>query len=273
MRGIIFSWHIPAWVGILAVILLATNKPCLAGAWPVPRGTTLAIIDFQTSNSNEQYGPSGKLVSRRGYQKIEIAPYIEHGLSDELTLIGRANLLKQSIEIPGSVKASTTINEVEAGFRYHVYTLSDMLFSLQSGLILHTARQGDDAYDSQSGDLDKKFGVLLGRSSTIFGIPSFNSLETSYIFHDHTKPDEVKTDAVLGFGLGEGTLLMIKSLNSFSVGTTPAMPSNINSSKIGVQLMERVHPLLSMGGAITQTIAGQNTTRETLFSISLWYHL
>ncbi|MDE1173555.1 MAG: hypothetical protein PW790_07765 [Parvibaculaceae bacterium] len=258
---------------VFACGVLASGTPCTAGAWPQPPGTTLLIIDLQTSSTDREYDQNGKLVARRNYQKVEVAPYLEHGLTDDLTLVGRTSLLKQSSDVPGGTIASTTITEVEAGLRYHAFTISGMLVSIQPGLIYHTALTDDDPYTSKAGDIDKKIAILLGRSSTLLGIPTFTSTESAYIFHDHNRPDEVKTDVTLGFGSGEGTLFMIKSFNSVSVGTSPLTPSHVISSKLGFQLVERVHPLLSIGGGITQTIAGQNTTKETLFGLTLWYHL
>ncbi|MDE1173554.1 MAG: hypothetical protein PW790_07760 [Parvibaculaceae bacterium] len=231
------------------------------------------MFDMETGTTSREYDRNGKVVSRRDYKSTGITPYIEHGLTDDLTLVGRISWLKQSIDTPGAPSSSAKLTELEAGLRYHVFTISGFLVSIQPGLIFHRASTNNSPHTDKETALDKEIALMVGRGFSLFGLPTFISLEGNYIFQDHDRPDEVDGDMTLGFALSDKTFFIVRSLNSTSLGTYPLAPSRVTSSRIGFQLVQRIHPQFSIGGGITQSIAGQNTTKDTLFGLTLWYHL
>ena len=51
------------------------------------------IFPITITNSGQAYDSAGKLFSRSHYDKTEISPYVEYGLSKSLTLIGELSYI------------------------------------------------------------------------------------------------------------------------------------------------------------------------------------
>ena len=257
--------------GVLCAALCAAQAR--AGGWPLAPGETEAILSISRLSVHERYNSSGKRRWTSHYRKLEISPYIEHGLSDSLTLVGELAYMEESTNFFGREFEDSGLSRIKLGARQVLGEWNDTLFSVQPLLTFHLLGSADDPAATESGDIDADFGIVLARSEEIFGLPFFSVQEIAYRFRDNGRPDEVRTDITLGMKPRPGTMLLLKSLNEGALKMT-SRGDLYRSSKIGFSVVQELPqadaPGWSMELGMEQTVFGRSTVDGTTVRLALW---
>ena len=172
--------HFARWLISGCILFCLADNPAFAGAWPQPPGSTLAIVSVTHSLAHRQYDVTGNAISRGRVRKIEAQLYVEHGLTDYLTLIGQVARSTDQTEAFDRQFTQGAFRRVELGARAHLFTWEETLYSVDAIVAMHTAFEGDDPAASHSGDLDYEFGLTTGSPTTILGFEAFSESRVAY---------------------------------------------------------------------------------------------
>ena len=263
--------HFARWLISGCILFCLADNPAFAGAWPQPPGSTLAIVSATHSLAHRQYDVTGNAISRGRFRKIEAQLYVEHGLTDYLTLIGQVARSTDQTEAFDRQFTQGAFRRVELGARAHLFTWEETLYSVDAIVAMHTAFEGDDPAASHSGDLDYEFGLTTGSPTTILGFEAFSESRVAYRHRPGIRPSEARADITLGIYLEEDWLVMIKSNTQNSLGKTPSPLGHFWSSKGELSIVHRLQPGFNIETATFRTFLGRNTLKETGLKIAFWY--
>lgn len=259
---------------VCAVALLLTIPEAWAGGWPLAPGTGEIITSVTFLSADERYEADGSRRATSRYTKLEIAPYLEYGLTAKLTAIGEAAWASETTDYFGTEYSNSGVARLKAGLRYALGSWNETLFSLQPVATLHLMSAGDDPAATGRGDLDAELAVVMARSETLSGFDIFSVQEVAYRWRDQGRPDDVRADVTLGIRPWAGGLLLLKSLNTVAVKETAA-GDLYQSSKLGLSLVQALPEAVASGwhaeAGIEQTIVGRSTVHDTTGKIALWY--
>lgn len=258
---------------VCAVALLLTIPEAWAGGWPLAPGTTETITSLTWLTADERYDAGGNKVWTSRYTKLEISPYVEYGLTGNLTLIGELAWSREKTEYFGTEFRNDDLSRLKAGGRLALGVWEDTLFSLQPLFTLNLAGTGDDPAATESGDIDSELALVLARSETLSGLDIFSVQEIAYRYRDSSRPDEVRADITLGLKPRTGTMLLMKSLNTVAV-TSASNGDRHSTSRLALSVVQALPETLAPGWSVEagaeQTIFGRSTIHDTTVRIALW---
>lgn len=262
-----------AWAAAVAAVL-NLSPAAFAGGWPLPRGEGEVIVAYSSHRADERYENSGKKHWTSSYTKHELSPYAEYGLFDRLTLVGEAAWREESTDYFGHRFEDRGFSRVKAGARFSIGTWNDTLFSAQSLVTMHLADAGDDPAATRRGDMDAEIGLVLARNEKLLGLDMFSVQELAWRWRDSGRPDQIRADITLGTKLRPGTMLLLKSLNTGSIGATETGEYYL-SGKIAISLAQElprsIAPGVSVEAGMERTAFGRSAIDETAFRLALWY--
>lgn len=255
----------------IAICAVAFTGTVQAGAWPQANGETQVIVSLSHSLAHRQFDATGNAVSRGRFRKIEAQLYFEHGLSDEVTLIGQVARSTDQTEAFGRHFTQGAFRRVELGARAHLFSWDETLYSLDTLISLHTAFEGTDPAASRSGDLDFEVGLTTGAPSTILGFNAFNENRVAYRHRPGNRPAEARVDITLGIYFSDAWLVMLKSNTQNSIGRTPSPLGHFWSNKGELSVVHTLQPGFAIETAAFRTFLGRNALKETGLKVAFWY--
>jgi hypothetical protein len=258
-------------IAVLVIFVTIARQPAIAGAWPQAEGDTLAIISLSHSLAHRQFDPQGNAVSRGRFRKIETQLYVEHGLTERVTLLGQVARSTEQTEVLGLHFTQSDFRRVEAGARVFLFEWEETLYSIDALASLHTAFEGDDPAASNSGDLDFEFGLTTGGATTLFGWEAFSESRVAYRYRPGIRPAEARADISMGVRFTDDWLLMMKSSTQNSVGKTPSPLGHYLWSKGELSVVHTLETGFAIETAAFRTFLGRNALKETGLKVAFWY--
>lgn len=243
----------------------------LAGAWPQTQGETEVIVSVSHALAHRTFDQTGNAVSRGRFKKVETQIYIEHGLTERLTLVGEAARSTDKSEAFGREFTDTQFRRLELGARAYLFTWEETLYSVDAMAILNASSGGDDPAASQSGDLDYEFAVDTGAPIMFMGLFGFSAQRFAYRYRPGIRPSVASADATLGLNWGPDWITMLKSSNEYSIGRTPSPRGHYWSSKAEFSVVHRLQPGFAIEAGAFRTFVGRNVLKETGLKLALWY--
>ena len=261
-----------ALVGIAAGVAFAGEAR--SGGWPLAAGTGEIILTASRLSAGERYESDGSKRWTSSYTKYEISPYAEYGLTAKLTLIGETAWKRETTDFFGMKFEDSGFSRVKAGARYAIGTWQETLLSVQPLVTLHLDGAGDDPAATKRGDIDAELGIVLARNETLLGMNLFSVQEVAWRYRDRSRPDQIRADISIGGKPLDGTMLLLKSLNTASLASTPS-GELYRSSKLAISIVQDlpadIAPGIALEAGMERTIAGQSTVADTTWRIGLWY--
>jgi hypothetical protein len=253
---------------------MAFAEEASSGGWPLAAGTGEIIITGSRLTAGERYDSDGNKRWTSRYTKYEVTPYVEYGLSDDLTLIGEAAWRRETTDFFGTTFEDKGFSRLKAGARYAIGTWQETLFSIQPLVTLHLDDAGDDPAATKSGDIDAELGLVLARNETVFGMKIFSVQEFAWRYRDAGRPDQFRADITFGGKPLPGTMLLLKSLNTASA-TSTSTGELYRSSKLAISLVHdlpaHIAPGMALEAGMERTIAGRSAIDDTTWRIALWH--
>jgi hypothetical protein len=246
--------------------------PALAGAWPQAPGALQIILPFTTTRATETYDDDGKSQRRNRFTKQELSPYIEYGLSRNITLVSTLALTHERSSWLGSTTSDRSLSRIEAGARLALGTWQDTLFSLQPLVAWHGSESTSDPFASRRGDIDGELDLTMGQNFQWLGMEGFTDNLIGIRVRPADRPSELKANLTIGVRPTARTMLMLKSESyaAFSGGGGPN-PANLRSSKLGISFVRELDKTVSMEFAGMASVSGRNTIKERSLGFALWY--
>ena len=244
-----------------------------SGGWPLPKGETEVILSISRLSADERYDSSGDRRWKSNYRKLEISPYAEYGLGDELTLIGEFAYMRESTNFFGRKIGNDAFSRLKLGARQVLGEWNGTLFSVQPVVVFHFEGEAADPAATGSGDIDGDIALVLARNEKIAGLTVFSVQEVAWRYRNDGRPDEVRADIVIGTKPWDGGMLLLKSLNEGALDMT-AQGDLYRSSKLGFSIVQELPradaPGWSAEIGIEQTVFGRSTIDGSTLRIALW---
>lgn len=234
-----------------------------ASAWPAPAGKTQAIAKYERQSAGQGFDSQGRLVNI-GQRRDETASvFVEHGLSERLTLQAKAGVTRghdQWVDYSGR-------GPIELGLRWAVRrddhsALSVLLGAAEAG----AGRNAGYAAPGQ-GSLDLEARVLYGRSATWRGRPVYLDVQAARLKREGLA-DENRLDVTLGLRATSKVLVLAQTY----AGEAERRGANSRWLKSEVSVV-RTFGSWSAQLGWRDTVTGRETARDRGVVLALWRNL
>lgn len=283
-----------------------------AAAWVQPKGSGQFILTNSYYESSRSFNKSGNNTkSLTSFRKEETNPFIEYGLTDNITIGLNAFVQKATFEKsnPSSavfdfrqcgvsnnnfaVKSTQNIFESEIFLRRKLYERNNFIFSMQPLIKTPCAVADDSGMKFINGTMDAEMRLLAGygfkweQSATGIKRPfagqyHFAGLETAYRKRGDNFSDQLKIEGTGGFRLNNKTLFMVQVFSVISTGQEPVSGAftnvgvvveedNYYSLKTQLSAIRQIKNNSSLQLSIFKDVAGKNSGNGGGLSAAIWY--
>ncbi len=259
--------------GIMKIWLrLAVLAACLvfpaaaeASAWPQATGDTQIIISYEPGNADKGFDANGdKSLSLDKWKTNEASLYVDHGVSERLTLTAKVNYRDYTTD---SGRFSG-LSSIEAGGRWTVKRTDDFVFALgASAEGLGKGRRTD--FDlSTKGGTDYDLRAYAGKSFRFMGKPAFIDLQAARHLRQY-EASQWRVDATLGLKPSPKWMVMAQV---FAGRTDKESWGHAAWTNTELSVVRRFGPQqkTSVQLGLRQTTAGRNVPAVKAVVVSLW---
>jgi hypothetical protein len=234
-----------------------------AGAWPMAPGRTQAIAKYERSDARQGYDPDGVLVAIDSRREETLSVFVEHGLTQRLTLQAKAGVTRghdKWVEYSGR-------GPIELGLRWTARrddrsSLAVYLGAGEAGV----GRNAGYAAPGQ-GSLDLEARVLYGRSAVWKGREVFVDLEAARLKRQGLA-DETRIDATLGVRPAKHWLVLAQTY----AGQADRRPVRSRWVKNEVSVVRAFGDWSAQVGW-RDTLIGRETARDRGVVLAMWRRL
>jgi hypothetical protein len=256
------SARLIAWA---CVLTLLTSSGAEAGAWTKRKYDGLFIAGLGVHWLDPYDRPANQ-----GHLKAELSVYLEYGLTDRITLVGRGAVQQLHHRIRPTKKKpappQSGIGGLELGARIGLMQRAAWASSVQvmAGIPGSGENWINEAFGARGGDVDIR--AQLGRS---LGTSAFIEAAAGVRLRGEGASNEVRLDLTAGCDFILGTRLMMQTYSVWALG-----PSQIGPSYTGHRLQASL--LAPTRGAnmaqisVLTTVNKQRMREETAFIASVW---
>jgi hypothetical protein len=203
----------------------------MAGAWPEPAGETQAIFKFEDEQAGSAFDPSGNKVSIPHLSDDNLSVFVEHGLTDRLTLQGQAGLTQGKDEFI----SYSGRGPIALGLRYALIKRPTWVFSVYVGGVYDGVGRNAGYALPHQGTSDVEVRALFGKSGVWRKRAVFIDLEAARLVRQGLA-DETHLDATAGVEFAKGWQLFLQSYN----GRADSSPVAPEWSKVETSLVRRL---------------------------------
>jgi len=180
---------------LLIGILCCWNFPAHAGAWLMPEGEGLAITQLTHFTSDSYWDARGARQSQDRFSKWEIQPYVEYGLTPNLTIGGSAYL--QQVQQGGDKNRG--IADPELFLRTIVWQRGAQVVSLQPLIKLPSRFEHNESNPrGGSASTDAELSLLYGHSLHLLSDRDYLDARIGYRERTGNLNGQFKADIALG---------------------------------------------------------------------------
>lgn len=237
-----------------------------AGAWAQARGKGLLITSFGAHRLDAPMG-EGWL------RKRESAAYLEYGLTDRLTAVGRIgwqdleDIYDGSGEAGPGVVAVNALGGTEAGLRHQIIDRGRWAVSVQGLATFRLSGENSNnvGYGEGGGDLDGR--ILAGRS---IGAHGFAEVQIGYRNRDSLSSHEARLDMAAGTRLSGRIRLMIQTYSVWSVGNNRDGIQRYHGHRAQAAALYDLTAQSAVSLAVLGTVDARNLADEQALLVSVW---
>ena len=244
------------------VALILPLSPAVAGAWPKAAGETQVIVKYERQDAEDDFDSDGDEIGRLLDRIEENATlYIEHGLTDRLTLQAKASLTKGEdgvVDYEGR-------GPIELGLRANLWRGEVGAVSAYAGVAFAGEGLNAQYAPAGAGDIDFEARLLAGRSGRLGDRPMFGEVQLGGVVRQGL-PDEARLDATFGLEPADSWLLLAQSYYGRALADGP----DPQWLKLEGSVVKRFGPLALQAGW-RETIAGRRVPRDGGPLIGVWF--
>ena len=255
---------------LLAIGLLGSATPALAGAWTLDAGTGALVVTGTTSQANSVFDSGSKLRPIPRYSKDEAQALIEYGVTNWFTAMLQPSLQHVDIAAPFSAQRSG-LGYTDIGGRARIWSDSSWVVSAQATFRIPGVFDKTNPAAIGYTDSEIELRGLAGYSFKAGTLPAFIDLEVAQRYRLGGPPNEFRTDITFGIRPAERWLLLTQSFNVLSEGAGTWGFGSFAYHKFQLSAVYAVTPTLSLQLGGYSTYWGRNALQENGLVVGAWY--
>lgn len=259
------------------VLAAAVSSHAFAAGWTQPKGKTQAIVTARYYTTDEYFDNSGHSQSQPTYDKYEINPYFEYGLTDTITLGANVFLDYVSQDVPGALQSDNYgLSDTELFARFRVYKDEANVFSLQPLIKLPSVYSRSGSPRSGGDQTDIELAAQGGHNFSLVGVPAFTTLSAAYRHRFEDPADQVKLDWVVGAHLTDRFMLLpqLSYTGRVNAPVNPAFTQSgsddYNLLKLQLSAVYSITPDWSAELGVFDHVSGKNTGSGGGVTLAVW---
>jgi hypothetical protein len=201
---------IRARVGIFLIVsgvgLFAAGR-CHAGAWTQQTGSALLITTLNVYSTNEYRDNGGDKHNQPRFTQTSLAPYLEYGLADGLTVGGSA-YLEDVHQRQAARDNNIGITDPELFARYRLYRDNEWALALQPLVKLPSYYESNALPRSGTRHWDGELAFQAGRNFKAFSRQHFLEADIGYRVRGGPSGNQLRASLTLGMTLSPRWTLM-----------------------------------------------------------------
>lgn len=242
-----------------------------AGAWNQRAGEGQVISTSFWSNAGEIFNDDYDAVPLRGFTKTETRLYLEHGVTDWLTLVGNGGLQTLNFRDGDSRFDFDGLDDVELGLQFKVHAREGLATALRASYIIDS-RLDNLAIDLLRGGDQFELRGLIGQSDeTILG-DFFYDAQIAARTEKFKRVDASQVALTIGFKPTQRWLLMSQNYFNYSdadkVDVFDIAEQTQFTSTLSIARQYKPGRYIQLGAG--QTFFGQNIVKERSLFMGLW---
>ena len=262
----VFSQH----VIVLSCSLFICGE-AQAGAWNQRAGEGQIISTSFWSNAGQIFNDEYDAVPLRGFTKTETRLYLEHGVTDWLTIVGNGGVQTLNFRDGDSRFDYDGLDDTELGLQFKMREAEGISTALRVSYVIDS-QLDNRAVDVLRGGDQYELRALLGQSrETIVG-DFFYDAQIAARTKEFDKLDGAQGAITLGWRPTSRWLIMSQSYANFSDDDKIdgfEVPEQMQlSSTVSVARQYKPGRYVQFGAG--QTLFGQNIVKERSLFIALW---
>lgn len=194
---------------------LSAASAAWAGAWLQPKDRGLFLVQAGFYSTDRFYSTDGSEQSQPTYSKIELTPYVEYGLLQNLT-IGATAYLQDAFQ---SGDSNLGIADPQIFARSELWSDDTQHLSLQPLVKFASSFEHGSPPRGGSRSTDFELSLLYGRSFHLVSTHDYLDLRGGYRLRANRLGDQFLADMAVGFGITEHWLVIPAFRQIISLGT------------------------------------------------------
>lgn len=251
----------------LAALAVCLIFPAMAeaGAWPQATGDTQVIISYEPGNADKGFDANGdKTLSLDKWKTNETSIYVDHGISERLTLTGKVNYRNYATD----TERFSGLSSIEVGGRWTVKRRDSFVFALGVRIEgLGKGRRSDFDLGTKGG-IDYDLRAYAGKSFKLLGKPAFIDLQAARHLRQY-EANEWRIDATLGVKPSSKWMVMAQVFSGRTDKESWGHAAWTNT-ELSVVRSFGPQPRTSVQLGLRQTTAGRNVPAVNAVVVSLW---
>ncbi len=198
-------------------MIAAAAGPACAGAWPEPKGETLAILKYEPASADQAIDVNGEWVSIPRQTDDNLSLYVEHGITSRLTFQGKLGYTRghdDFVSYDGR-------GPIEAGLRYAVVDTGRTEVAVYAGATWDGVGRNAGYAAPGQGSADYELRLLGGRSGTAWRRHVFVDAEIARVWRTGL-PNETHVDLTVGMDVTRNWLLLSQTYAGMADGGADA---------------------------------------------------
>lgn len=257
-------------IGLVA--LVPVNA--LAAAWTQDAGDWQLINNIFYYGTDSYRDASGQKSKQPFYNKIEYNPYLEYGLSDDVTLGLSPSFQYVRQDIPAVDADNIGLADTEFFVRKRIFWDGQNVLSIQPLVKIPGPYDNDDTPSLGQGQTDAELKLLYGHA---FDDAHYLNLEAGYRYRFAAPGDELRFNAAYGYRPASDWLLLFEGQGIFAVegagGNTAFISNSADYDLVKLQ-MSAVYFLTEQTGlqiGAFNHVYARNTGEGGGVIVSLWH--
>jgi protein XagA len=255
---------------MLAIGLIGSATPALAGAWTLDAGTGALVLTGTASQANSVFDSGSRLRPIPRYSKDEAQALIEYGVTNWFTAMFQPSLQHVDIAAPFSAQRSG-LGYTDIGGRARIWSDTSWVVSAQATFRIPGVFDKTNPAAIGYTDSEIELRGLAGYSFKAGTLPAFVDLEVAQRYRLGGPPNEFRTDITFGIRPAERWLLLAQSFNVLSEGAGSWGFGSFAYHKFQLSAVYALTPALSLQLGGYSTYWGRNALQENGLVVGAWY--
>ena len=206
------------------ILSLLISAPAFAGAWVQARGHGEFIGNATYFTTDEYYNRSGDKASQTRFDKFELQPYLEYGITKSITVGGSLYLQR---DVQGD-KHNNGIADPELFLRKQLYRDDKNVISLQPLIKFPSNFNHEATPRGGSTSTDAELSLLYGRNLNLISTRDYADFRLGYRTRNDNLNDQIRADAALGLRASDAWEIVpaLRYVKANSLGSATAFSEN-----------------------------------------------
>lgn len=244
-----------------------------AGAWPLPEGQLQVINTVSAYSSDTRYDNFGNPLAQPTYNKHEYNPYIEYGLTDDITV--GANLFLQRASQNGSVNYG--IADSEFFLKKQIWKSGGYVASIQPIVKLPRLWEQDNTPMIGSSHMDVGVSALGGYGFEMYDLSHYVEVETGYRYRFGDPENRFLLNATAGVGVTGSITIMPQVFTAWRATNPSGAPTFTQTTQDDYDLVKlqlsglyRASDTVAYQAGVFGDVYGRNAGKGQGALFSVW---